>query len=145
MPKLRTVCVALCRYGSVDTWASQCAPEQEPASPWWLFFFRKRKRKESDEIDMTVDESPPRRVSFSHALNEGLDALNEGLESIASIDSITDLVTFPPKGEYSRCRINSEDSAGGNTALTSAISDIGSSTGGSPTSTAKSSTTDSPP
>ena len=39
MPQLRTVCVALCQYGSVGTWASQCkwGGAVTPPIPAWYY------------------------------------------------------------------------------------------------------------
>lgn len=112
-----------------DNWSTNSGRR----SPW-SFFFRRRKRKESEEENNDMSPGPPRRVSLSNSIN----AINDGLESISQMDSITDLVTFPaPKeGQYSRCRINSEDSVGATTAITSTMSEAPSN--GSPNSLADS-------
>ena len=88
------------------TWSNATLPEYEPSwrRPWSLFNARKRKDSEETENDAV---SPASSVC---------------LEAISQIDSITDLVPFPPKVEYSRCRVNSEEG----TAITSPISETAS-------------------
>ncbi|KAL7540803.1 hypothetical protein ACHAXR_010391 [Thalassiosira sp. AJA248-18] len=122
---------------SPDTWRSEDSIEHE--SSWsrpWSLFISKRKRKASEEVQPPTEL--PRRRSLA-------DSLNESLESISQLDAITDLVAFPDQKEniqYSRCRINSEDSVGAATAITSPISETASA--GSPSSLANSSSTGSP-
>lgn len=105
------------------TWSNATLPEYEPSwrRPWSLFNARKRKDSEETENDAV---SPASSVC---------------LEAISQIDSITDLVPFPPKVEYSRCRVNSEEG----TDMTSPISETASN--GSTGSLANSSTTDNSP
>lgn len=103
----------------------------------WSLFSRRRKRKASEEESPNVPvTSPLRIVSLANSIssiNEGLESI--ALESIAQMDAITDLVTFPTDKGYSRCRVNSEDS--GLTAITAPMSDSASnlaSNNGSPSS-----------
>mmetsp|Transcript_6314 Transcript_6314/g.15704 ORF Transcript_6314/g.15704 Transcript_6314/m.15704 type:complete len:509 (-) Transcript_6314:40-1566(-) len=100
-----------------DTWSNGTVARQESKCrrPWSLFGKRKRKGSEETQIPPA---SPTTR-----------------LESITQMDAITDLVSFPDqKGEYSRCRINSEDGTATTTTTTSEITPRG-----SPNSTSKSS------
>mmetsp|Transcript_38127 Transcript_38127/g.80255 ORF Transcript_38127/g.80255 Transcript_38127/m.80255 type:complete len:516 (+) Transcript_38127:380-1927(+) len=108
-----------------------------PETTWrrrWSLFGRKRKRRErkrkdsDDKIEQAM--SSPRRASSLPS------PINDGLEVLSQIDSITDLVPFPPqKVEYSRCRVNSEEG----TAITAAMSET-TSNNGSPNSMANSCT-----
>mmetsp|Transcript_17156 Transcript_17156/g.30819 ORF Transcript_17156/g.30819 Transcript_17156/m.30819 type:complete len:489 (+) Transcript_17156:250-1716(+) len=84
--------------------------------------FRQRKRKPSDETGVS-SASPPKRRSMNESL----------AESISQIDAITDLVQFPQKQEYARCRINSEEgTAVTDVSNTSTSSPSNSSTAGTP-------------
>mmetsp|Transcript_18364 Transcript_18364/g.39708 ORF Transcript_18364/g.39708 Transcript_18364/m.39708 type:complete len:515 (-) Transcript_18364:16-1560(-) len=107
---------------SPDTWSNTSLPEHEPS--WrrpWSIFFRKRKRKISEETHDPAAPSPRR---------DSLSQISDGLESISQMDSISDLVSFSDQ-KYSRCRINSEDSVAGTT-ITTTISE--SASDGSPNS-----------
>ena len=108
------------------TW-SEPSDEQ---SPWRKLFFRGRKRTKSQEVQIAGGiSSPPRRISMSQSIGS-----IEGLESMT--DSITDLVSFPKeKVEYNRVRLNSGDSVGAGTAVTSPLSET-TSNNGSPNSVA---------
>ncbi|KAL7545315.1 hypothetical protein ACHAWF_008674 [Thalassiosira exigua] len=114
---------------STDAWPDTCPDEERSWKRPWTLFYTKRKRKGSGDTDDAVDvgavASPRRRVSL---------AISELSESISQMDAITDMVPFQ-KPEYSRCRINSEDSAAG-TAITAPLS-VGQSNA-SPTSQAES-------
>lgn len=98
---------------STDAW-----PNNPPSWSPWAIFRRNRKRKDSDEAEVATALSPRRRISLAHSFNESI-------ESIAQLDSITDLVVFPTQKdvEYSRCRVNSEEGS----AVTAPISEAASS------------------
>jgi predicted Na+-dependent transporter len=76
------------------------------------FLFRKRKAP----INEGTPRSVPRRVSLTRTLN----SITEGTVTIYPLEPTTSLVpVLDEKGEYARCRINSEDSVGAVTAVTS--------------------------
>jgi hypothetical protein len=82
------------------------------------FLFRKRK---SPVIEVTENSVPslPRRVSLTRTLN----SITEGAVTIYPMETISSLVPIPDeKGEYARCRMNSEDSVG-ESAMTAATSE----------------------
>lgn len=124
---------------SPDTWSSDRPHSQhEPTRRKWSLFSSRpqRKRKDSEETNSPAPLSP--RVAVASMQR----SISDGIESITQIDAITDLVSFPDqKGEYSRCRINSEDSSAGGTAITSITTSERTTPTGSPTTVANSSTT----
>lgn len=80
-----------------DAWPDVTRPEHKA---WSLF--RKRKHTMGEESEIAAASSPG-RASLSQSINDGL------VDSIAQMDAITDLVQFPQKVEYARCRVNSEE------------------------------------
>eukprot|EP01082_Thalassiosira_pseudonana_P013922 g11675.t1 g11675 contig6:359935-361647(-) len=96
---------------SIDTWE-----EDTTVHRWWSVlspFGRRKKRSKSDgEVAMEqrpTTTSPPRRISLTHAaqvLSDGIDSITEdGFGSPGRLVSFTE-----DKGQYTRCRVNSEDS-----------------------------------
>ncbi|KAL3764204.1 hypothetical protein ACHAWU_004016 [Discostella pseudostelligera] len=102
---------------STESWS-----ETLPVSSWRRtlpFLFRKRKSPAIEVTEQTSVPSLPRRVSLTRTLN----SITEGAVTIYPMETISSLVPVPDeKGEYARCRMNSEDSVG-ESAVTAATSE----------------------
>jgi predicted Na+-dependent transporter len=87
------------------------------------FLFRKRKSSIDEETQNSGSSLPlQRRVSLSRTLN----SITEGaVVTIHPMESISSLAPIPDeKGEYARCRINSEDSVGGSAATAATLDSV---------------------
>lgn len=72
------------------------------STSWWGSRFFGMKSGDVDEAAGNAPVLSPRRMS---------DTISDSLEAMSQIDAITDLVPFPQKAEYSRCRANSDGTA----------------------------------
>jgi len=67
------------------------------STTWWGSKLFWKKRRQANEATENTSVSSPRSMS---------DTINDGI--LSQMDAITDLVSFPQKAEYSRCRANSD-------------------------------------